>query len=35
MSKGIDIDGENVCILLYADIIVLIAKVENDLQDLL
>jgi hypothetical protein len=35
MNKGIDIDGENVCILLYADDIVLIAKDENDLKDLL
>jgi hypothetical protein len=38
MNKGIDIDhvdGENVCILLYADAIVLTAKNENDLQDLI
>ncbi|XP_060596570.1 uncharacterized protein LOC132750580 [Ruditapes philippinarum] len=33
--KGIAIDGENICILIYADDIVLIAKNENDLQDLL
>ena len=35
MHKGIEIDDENICILLYADDIVLIAKNENDLQDML
>jgi hypothetical protein len=33
--SGVDIDGENVPILLYADDIVLIAKTENDLQGML
>ena len=35
LHKGIEIDDENICILLYADDIVLIAKNENDLQDIL
>jgi hypothetical protein len=34
-DSGIDIEGENICILLYADDIVLIAENENDLQLLL
>lgn len=33
--KGVDIAGENVCMLMYADDLVLLAKTENDLQDML
>ena len=29
---GIDIDGENVCILLYADDVVILATDKNELQ---
>ena len=35
LSLGVDIDGENVCALLYADALVLIASSEGDLQNLL
>ena len=35
LGKGIDIDNEKVCILLYADDIVLMADNENDLQTML
>ena len=35
LSLGVDIDGENVCALLYADDLVLIASSEGDLQNLL
>lgn len=32
IGEGIDIDNDKVCILLYADDIVLVAETENDLQ---
>ena len=35
LHKGVKIDNERVCILLYADDIVLIAENESDLQDML
>lgn len=35
LNKGINIDGENVSILLYADDIVIIAATEKDLQSML
>ena len=35
LSLGVDMDGENVCALLYADDLVLIASSEGDLQNLL
>ena len=35
LSLGVDIDGENVCALLYADDLVLIARSEGNLQNLL
>ena len=35
LDVGIDIDGEKLAILLYADDIVLLAENENDLQLLL
>ncbi|XP_060579355.1 uncharacterized protein LOC132736271 [Ruditapes philippinarum] len=34
-GSGVDIDGENIPILLYADDIVLVAESENDLQSML
>ena len=35
MGKGIDIDNERVCILLYADDLVLLTENEKDLQFML
>jgi hypothetical protein len=35
LDLGIDIGGENVCILLYADDVVLLADKEDDLQEML
>ena len=35
LDKGVDIDNEKLCILLYADDIVLLAESENDLQSML
>ena len=34
LNSGIDIDGEKVCILLYADNVILIADTEEELQRL-
>ena len=35
LNKGVDIDGENVCLLMYADDIMLMAGSESDMQDML
>ena len=35
LNLGIDVDGEKICILLYADDFVLLATSEQDLQSLL
>ena len=35
LNLGIDVDGEKICILLYADDFVLLANSEQDLQSLL
>ena len=35
LDVGVNIDGENVCILLYADDVILIADSEDELQTLL
>jgi hypothetical protein len=32
---GIELDGENVCILLYADDVVILANNENEMQIML
>ena len=35
LNIGIEIEGEKICILLYADDVILIADTEEDLQSLL
>ena len=35
LNLGIDIDGEKVCILLYADDVILMTETEEELKELL